>query len=110
LRRIEDKIRSLCQRIVAEQNEGKATSLIVRLRDELHQHVEQLRTRLGRYPTAIERRNVINFDQRWLMPERIFRQVELDSAALAKLKKTEDPERFSGDEALEPDGLNETFE
>jgi hypothetical protein len=62
---MEDQIRSLCQQIVAERDESKATSLIVKLRNELHQHVEQLRARLETYPAVIERRKRIHFDQRF---------------------------------------------
>lgn len=57
LRRMEDKIRSLCAQILAEQDEAKLTSLIVDLRGQLHRHIERLRAKLVDYPVTIERRN-----------------------------------------------------
>ena len=80
LRRMEDKIRSLCQQIVAERDEKKATSLIVRLRDELHQHVEQFRARLGTYPGIIERRKLVHLVQPFPLCPICQESVELTTA------------------------------
>ena len=57
LRRMEDKIRTLCAQLLAEQDEAKLTLLIVELRNELHQHIERLRAKFANYPVIIERRN-----------------------------------------------------
>jgi len=57
LRRMEDKIRTLCAQLLAEQDEEKITLLIVELRDRLHQHIERFRAKLVDYPVATERRN-----------------------------------------------------
>lgn len=65
LRRMEDQIRSLCEEILAERDEEKATSLIVSLRDKLHQYVLELRARFGAYPAVIERRTLLQFHERF---------------------------------------------
>jgi len=53
---MEDKIQSLCARILAGNDDDKELSLIVELRDALHQHVQRLRARVAEYPAAGERR------------------------------------------------------
>ena len=77
---MEDKIRSLCQQIATERDEAKATSLIVRLRGELHQYVEQLRKKLVTYPAIIERRKPIRFDQHFPLCPICKESVELTTA------------------------------
>ena len=54
LRRMEDKIRSLCEQILAES--GDPIPRIVELRDALHRYVQRLRDKLARYPVTEERR------------------------------------------------------
>jgi hypothetical protein len=54
---MEDKIRTLCAQLLAEQDEAKLAPLIVELRDQLHRHIERLRAKLLDYPVTIERRN-----------------------------------------------------
>jgi len=41
LRRMEDKIRTLCAQLLAEQDEAKLTPLIVELRDQLRRRIER---------------------------------------------------------------------
>jgi hypothetical protein len=56
LRRMEDKIQSLCARILAGNDDDEQLSLIVELREALRQHVQRLRTKLSDYPLTGERR------------------------------------------------------
>jgi hypothetical protein len=56
LRRMEDKIRSLCEQILAGNDDQEHVSLIVELRESLHQHVQRLRAKLAEYPATAERR------------------------------------------------------
>jgi|HubBroStandDraft_1064217.scaffolds.fasta_scaffold00537_18 hypothetical protein len=53
---MEDKIRSLCEQILAGSDDEELTRLIVELRKALHQYVQQLRAKLADYPAAVERR------------------------------------------------------
>ena len=53
LRRMEDRIKRLCQDLVAERDSTKAISLAAELRSELKRFMEDLRTRLGIYPLAL---------------------------------------------------------
>jgi DNA-binding transcriptional regulator YbjK len=62
---MEDRIRTLCQQIVAVQDEDELDSVILELRDALHQHIEQLRERLADYPILVERRNQDNQRHSW---------------------------------------------
>lgn len=55
--RMEDKIRRLCtQLLTAKDDEQEFSSILVELRDALHQHIERLRARFATYPFVIERR------------------------------------------------------
>lgn len=56
LRRMEDKIRILCAQLLAASDDHEGLTLIVALRDELHQHIERLRAKLVHYPVSTERR------------------------------------------------------
>jgi hypothetical protein len=56
-RRMEDRIRQLCEQAVTEEDPAKLRRTLVDLRDAIHQHVGHLRTRLGGYPVASERRD-----------------------------------------------------
>ena len=56
MRRIEDKIRSLCTRVEAAKEDSEVTALLSELRDLLHQHIEQMRATLTIYPFGVERR------------------------------------------------------
>ena len=47
LRPMEDTIRELCNQLLAERDEEKAQALAARLRAELHDYIEQLRTNLA---------------------------------------------------------------
>ncbi len=53
--RTEDKIRELCNRLFALEDEKAHALLAVELQALLHQHIEQLRARVAAYP-VIERR------------------------------------------------------
>jgi hypothetical protein len=54
---MEDKIRRLCtQLLAAKDHEEELGSVLVELRDALHQHIERLRAHFASYPFAIERR------------------------------------------------------
>jgi hypothetical protein len=53
---MEDKIQSLCARILAGNDDDKDLNLIVELRDALHQHVQRLRAKVAEYPAVGERR------------------------------------------------------
>jgi hypothetical protein len=56
-RRIEDKIRKLCQQAVEESDSAKAQVLLHQLQAAIHAHVEKLRERMTKYPVPLlERR------------------------------------------------------
>lgn len=55
--RMEDKIRRLCtQLLAAKDDEEEFRSILVELREALHQHIERLRARFATYPFVLERR------------------------------------------------------
>jgi hypothetical protein len=56
MRRVEDKIRSLCTQVLTTKDDAELRSKLVELRDALHQHIERLRGRLFEYPVVLERR------------------------------------------------------
>jgi len=56
MRRMEDKIRDLCAKVVASKTDRDITPMLVGLRAALHQHVERLRAQLVEYPIVVERR------------------------------------------------------
>lgn len=89
---MEDQIRSLCEQILTERDEEKATALIVTLRERLHQYVLQLRTRLGTYPAVIERRDPLQFHQRFPICPICRESVELTTA-----RTNEDGQALHGD-------------
>ena len=69
--RMEDKIRRLCtQLLAAKDDEEEFRSILVELREALHQHIERLRARFATYPFVIERRvrdgNPATTGLRWL--------------------------------------------
>jgi hypothetical protein len=53
-RRMEDKIRRLCEQIRAEGGDQKSIPRIVELRDVLHCYVQRLRDKLASYPAPVE--------------------------------------------------------
>src|SRR5215475_5489889 len=55
-RRMEDRIRNLCTDLVATSDSAHQVSIVAKLRDELHRHMQQVRTRLGEYPLEERRR------------------------------------------------------
>jgi hypothetical protein len=57
MRRIEDKIRSLCSQVQAAKEDGEVTPLLIELREALHRHIEQMRGTLTAYPFVVERRS-----------------------------------------------------
>jgi len=57
MRRMEDKIRSLCHQIVATKDDAKLRVILRELREAVHLHIESLRARLIQYPTIREKRN-----------------------------------------------------
>ena len=56
LRRMEDRIRKLCDALVIEQNPAMAEALVKQLREELHGYVAGLRTKAAKYPFIIKER------------------------------------------------------
>jgi hypothetical protein len=57
MRRMEDKIRSLCRQILAKKDDDELMrSMLIELQEALHQHVERIRARLNQYPIVSERR------------------------------------------------------
>lgn len=46
-RRMEDKIRQLCQRAIAEQDPEQFTKIVVELRETLHTQIKTLRQRIA---------------------------------------------------------------
>lgn len=55
-RRTEDKIRELCDQLFAISGYQPDAAVAVELRSALHQHIEQLRSRVAKYPIVVERR------------------------------------------------------
>jgi hypothetical protein len=55
-RRMEDRIRDLCEQAIAEQDPGRLRRIHLELRDVLHQHIGRLRKRLFSPSIAAERR------------------------------------------------------
>jgi hypothetical protein len=56
MRRMEDKIRSLCHEIVVTKDDDRLASILKELREAVHLHIESLRARLSEYPISIEQR------------------------------------------------------
>jgi hypothetical protein len=56
MRRVEDKIRSLSQQLLAAEEDKELGPMLVELREALHQHIEHLRASLAGYPIVVERR------------------------------------------------------
>jgi hypothetical protein len=56
-RRMEDKIRQLCEQATAEEDSAKLGRILVELRSAIHQHIGRLRTKLATYPVGVERRD-----------------------------------------------------
>jgi len=64
MRRTEDKIRESCAKLFAPQDDAVHANIVVELQDALHQHIEQLRVRIAKYPAVVERRS-----RKWTPPE-----------------------------------------
>jgi hypothetical protein len=58
---MEDKIRSLCSKIVAANEDADILAMVTELRQALHERVEQIRAKMRSYPVLIERRNYFPF-------------------------------------------------
>jgi hypothetical protein len=56
MRRVQDKIRSLSEQLLAAEEDKELGPMLVELREALHQHIERLRARLAGYPILVERR------------------------------------------------------
>jgi hypothetical protein len=55
--RMEDKIRRLCTELLAAKDDQEEfRSILVELREALHQHIERLRAHFATYPFVVERR------------------------------------------------------
>jgi hypothetical protein len=78
MRRMEDKIRKLCQEIVDTKDDGILVERLVELRAVLHQHVESLRERVAEYPVSNERRSRPDTDD---TPSPENRLTQLDSGS-----------------------------
>jgi hypothetical protein len=63
-RRIEDRIRSLSKELTSAHEDREITVLLSELRLALHQHVTQLRTRMGAYPVMADRRRNSHREER----------------------------------------------
>ena len=59
-RRMEDKIRQLCEAALTEKDPERLHRILVELRETLHKHVEQLRGKLAHYPITVERRRHVS--------------------------------------------------
>jgi Mg2+ and Co2+ transporter CorA len=57
MRRIEDRIRRLCQQLLAAKDDPEQIGRLGELRRELHLHIERLRATVAQYPLVVERRN-----------------------------------------------------
>jgi CheY-like chemotaxis protein len=55
-RRAEDKIRELCNQLLAVKDETEHASALSELQKSLHQHIEHLRARVAKNTLALERR------------------------------------------------------
>jgi two-component system, chemotaxis family, chemotaxis protein CheY len=55
-RRLEDKIRELCQEAISTRDDAELAPALTQLREALSQHVEQSRARLIEFPGVSERR------------------------------------------------------
>lgn len=55
-RRTEDRIRGLCIQLLITKDDKVVEATLLELRDALHRHIENFRTRLGQYPAVQERR------------------------------------------------------
>ncbi len=64
MRRTEDKIRESWAQLFATQDDNGHANILVELQDALHQHIEQLRVRVAKYPAVVERRS-----RKWTPPE-----------------------------------------
>jgi hypothetical protein len=58
MRRIDDRIRKLCQELIAEQDLEKFQSLAAEFREAIHEYVQRLRARLDDYPIVHDRRSM----------------------------------------------------
>ena len=56
LNRLEDRIRVLSEQLVKAQDE-EFQRIAVELRAAINEHIERIRTRLGQYPLADDRRS-----------------------------------------------------
>ena len=56
MRRVEDKIRSLCTQVLATDDEDELGPMLLELRRALRQHIEHFRGRIPNYPFLVERR------------------------------------------------------
>lgn len=56
-RRTDDKIRELCAELFATQDDQAHAKILAELQVALHQHIEQLRARVAKYPALVERRD-----------------------------------------------------
>lgn len=58
LRRMEDQIRSLCQKAInSDENSEEFRTSILDLRAAISTHIDELRLKLKKYPLAQERRS-----------------------------------------------------
>jgi len=55
-RRLEDRIRDLCAKVVATREIAEAEHTCVDLREALREHISRLRKRAAQYPRTDERR------------------------------------------------------
>jgi hypothetical protein len=55
-RRSDDRIRELCSKILATNDQDELVSLCIQLRKEIQKHVEHLRGRISEYPFSGEKR------------------------------------------------------
>ena len=57
---MDDRIRNLCKELARTSDPEQQLSIVAKLREELHLHIERLRVRLGEYP--IEQRRRVHTD------------------------------------------------
>jgi hypothetical protein len=73
MRRIEDRVRSLCGQLVDAKDDADVRPIVRELREVLRQHIKRLRVRLADYPRLVERRsrNVSHLEGKTALQETI---------------------------------------
>ena len=62
-RRLEDRIRKLCDKVINAEDDREFQSLATELRESLSEQIGRLRAKLRDYPVTVERRSS---EERWI--------------------------------------------